>query len=144
MLEVMDSLIFIWLFCLVIGVLVGSQKGQLVSGIIWPFLFGPLGVIVVVCLSNKKKEAEDQAQKAFQFQQIQIQRQQLEEIRKLHSVASEAPTLPNKLRIAKDGQEIGEMGIGVIKTMLHNKQLSVNDLYFDPQANEWTPLDFLP
>jgi hypothetical protein len=140
----MDLLIFIWLFCLVIGALVGSQKGQLVSGIIWPFLFGPLGVIVVVCLANKKKEAGDQAQKAFQLQQMQIQRQQLEEIRKLRQPAPETPTLPSKLRISKDGQEIGEMGIGVIKTMLHNKQLSENDLYFDPQANEWMPLELLP
>jgi hypothetical protein len=79
----MNSLVFVWLFCLVIGVLIGSQKGQLVSGIIWSFLFGPLGVIVVICLANKKKEAEDQAQKTFQFQQMQVQRQQLEEIKKL-------------------------------------------------------------
>jgi len=140
----MDSLIFIWLFCLVIGVLIGSQKGQLVSGIIWPFLFGPLGVIVVVCLANKKKEAEDQSQKAFQFQQMQIQRQQLEEIKRIRQDAPETPNLPSKLRISKDGQEIGEMGIGMVKTMLLNKQLSGNDLYFDPRENDWMPLDLLP
>jgi hypothetical protein len=140
----MDSLVFVWLFCLLIGVLIGSQKGQLVSGIIWPFLFGPLGVIVVVCLANKKKEAEDQAQKAFQFQQMQIQRQQLEEIKKLRQPMPETPTLPSKLRISKDGQEIGELGIGMVKTILHGKQLSPNDLYFDPAANEWMPLELLP
>jgi hypothetical protein len=36
------------------------------------------------------------------------------------------------------------MGIGVIKTMLRNKQLSENDLYFDLQTNEWMPLELLP
>ena len=135
-------ILIVWLIFLIAGILIGSQKGQLVSGIVWPFLFGPLGVIIVLCLPNKVAEAkEEERQRQFQ-QQMALQKQQLEELQRLRNPQPE-PSLPKRLRIAKDGQEIGEMGIGMVLTMLKNKQLSGDDLYLDSQTNEWTPLESL-
>ncbi len=47
---------FIWLYCLVLGALTGSRKGQIVPGFILPFLLGPLGLLVVFFLPNKKRK----------------------------------------------------------------------------------------
>ena len=50
---------------------------------------------------------------------------------------------PQKFRIAQGGTEIGEFTAADIKTMLAAGQLSMDDYYFDADANDWMPLDCL-
>ena len=136
------GLFLFWLIFLIAGILIGAQKGQLVSGIVWPFLFGPLGVIIVLCLPNKVAEAKEEARNLQVQRQLLMQQQQLEELRRLNNPPPEKKQ-PARLRIAKNGQDMGEMSIGMVLTMLKNKQLSGEDLYFDAETNEWLPLDGL-
>jgi len=136
------GLFLFWLIFLIAGILIGAQKGQLVSGIVWPFLFGPLGVIIVLCLPNKVAEAKEEARNLQVQRQLLMQQQQLEELRRLNNPPPEKKQ-PARLRIAKNGQDMGEMSIGMVLTMLKNKQLSGEDLYFDPETNEWLPLEGL-
>ena len=49
-------LFYAWFYCLTIGTLVGLRKGRFVPGFILPFLLGPLGLLVVSFLPNKKRE----------------------------------------------------------------------------------------
>jgi hypothetical protein len=60
----------IWVFSVVIGCLVGAAKGRIGSGMVWSLLFGPVGVIVVLCLPNLAKKEEDA--KAQQLLQSQV------------------------------------------------------------------------
>ncbi len=138
-----SSVFFVWIFSFVIGVIIGWQKDQVMSGIIWSFLFGPLGVIVVACLPNKNKLAQQAEQKSLILQQIEFQKQQIEELKKLRQPVVRVSSESQKFRIYKDGQELGEMSKPVIKTMLHNKQLSFQDYFFDPDAGEWMSLEDL-
>lgn len=45
-----------------------------------------------------------------------------------------------QFRIAKDGNDLGEMSIKQIKSLILSKQLSFNDYFLDPYTNEWSPL----
>jgi hypothetical protein len=136
------GLLVFWLIFLIAGILIGAQKGQLVSGIVWPFLFGPLGVIIVLCLPNKVAEAKEEARNLQVQRQLFMQQQQLEELRRLNNPVPEKQQ-PARLRIAQNGQDMGEMSIGMVLTMLKSKQLTGEDLYFDSETNEWLPLEGL-
>ena len=46
-------------------------------------------------------------------------------------------------RIASNGQELGEIALPVIRTMMSAGRLLDTDHYFDPIANEWRTLDQL-
>ena len=48
------------------------------------------------------------------------------------------------LRIARNGQDLGEMKLGVIKTMLHEGKLAPEDYFLDGATNEWMPLEAHP
>jgi len=47
---------------------------------------------------------------------------------------------PN-LRIASNGQDLGEVSVETVKQMLKSGQLTQQDYYLDVGANEWVPLD---
>jgi hypothetical protein len=44
------------------------------------------------------------------------------------------------LRIGKDGEDLGEMPIKKVKMLLTSGHLTLTDLYWDYQLNEWIPL----
>jgi hypothetical protein len=50
----------------------------------------------------------------------------------------------SKLHISKDDQDLGEMDIATVKTMLHGGQLTLQDQYFDTEIKEWVTLDCHP
>ena len=37
-------LLAVWIIAIVCGVFIGRAKGQFASGILWPLLFGPIGL----------------------------------------------------------------------------------------------------
>ena len=51
-----ETLFFLWLISVFCGFLLGMARGQLIAGIVCTFLLGPIGLLVVLCLPNRKKE----------------------------------------------------------------------------------------
>lgn len=139
----------IWIFSIIIGVLIGNSKGRGGSGFVWSFLFGPLGVIVVLCLKNLTKEKEKEEQAALLRQQIAMQKAQLDAMQRLQapSIQPHVPTpraVPRTMRVAKNGQDLGDMDIPKIKLMLRSGELTLQDYYFDRDSNDWMPLESNP
>jgi hypothetical protein len=56
--------------------------------------------------------------------------------------AKESPIVNNDmvLRIGKNGEDLGDMPIKKVKMLLASGHLSLTDLYWDNQLNEWIPL----
>lgn len=48
------------------------------------------------------------------------------------------------LRIAKDGNDLGEMSVKRIKILLSSSELSYDDYFLDPHTNQWSPLSNCP
>ena len=53
-----------WLAFVIIATLAGAARGQGPSGFLWGFLLGPLGLLIVLFLPNKVREAERLEEKA--------------------------------------------------------------------------------
>ncbi len=45
------------------------------------------------------------------------------------------------LRIGRNGEDLGELSIGIVREMLSVDQLSPQDSYFDVTKNDWRPLE---
>ncbi|WP_341327253.1 hypothetical protein [Methylotuvimicrobium sp. KM2] len=135
----------IWIFSMIIGVLIGNAKGRAISGFVWSFLFGPLGVLVVLCLSNLKKQKELLEQKQVLAGQMKLQQAQLEaQLQHLQQLKQSNPgeNLLNKTyRIAKNGKEMGEMSVSKLKLLLKSGHLTTEDYFFDTQVNDWLQLE---
>lgn len=76
---------YLWIFSVVIGALIGAARGRVASGLVWPLLLGPLGVIVVLCLPNLAREARDAREDKLKREQIDLQRAELKELRALRA-----------------------------------------------------------
>jgi len=48
-----------------------------------------------------------------------------------------------RYRIAKDGQDLGEYSLTLIRQMLQSGEITYQDYYFDQSANEWLELGVL-
>jgi hypothetical protein len=82
----------IWLFSILIGGLIGMNKGQEWSGIIWSVLLGPIGVIVTLCLPNLTRQRVDAESMRMREVELQVQRDILRELKQ--SRADAAPPSP--------------------------------------------------
>lgn len=49
----------VWIISIAISLFIGAKKGRPWSGIVWGLLLGPIGVLVLLCLKNLKKETEE-------------------------------------------------------------------------------------
>ena len=140
----MDSgIVLWWIFCAIIGGAIGMAKDRVVSGVIWGGLLGPIGIIVVLCLPNLKKQKEEEAATKQQLTlQLQRQHAQLETYNQVRR-SSRPPPPGNKpmLRIASNGQDLGDMPVATVKLMIQSGKLSPQDYYFDAEANDWMQLD---
>jgi hypothetical protein len=79
------EIIFLWVASIFIGMLIGVSKRQEASGAIWTLLLGPVGIIIVLCLPNRIKEQAAEEEKQRQLKLIQLQEEQLREIRALRN-----------------------------------------------------------
>ena len=145
----MVEAIIIWILSIFCGVLVGNAKGQVASSIVWTVLFGPIGLIVVLCLPNLSKASNERAQEEMLKQQLSLQKQQIEELKRLRSSTIVQPSpsaasrthLSETLHIGRGEQDLGELTIAQVKAMLRNGELSLEDSYYDWDAQQWPPLD---
>jgi hypothetical protein len=136
---------YIWMFSVIIGCLIGSARGRPASGLVWSFLFGPLGVIVVLCLPNLKKQDEDAKAEYRAAKEMQLQQAQL---RQLHELTERVapPTVTERVpsyHVERNGKDLGEMPLSKIRQMLRAGMLSKHDHYFDPQMDEWIEIEYL-
>ena len=46
-------------------------------------------------------------------------------------------------RIARNGEDLGEFPVATIRQMLRSRDLTMEDYYFDTEANDWMQLDCL-
>jgi hypothetical protein len=129
----------IWIFSVIIGSLIGSSKDRLLSGIIWSIIFGPLGVIVVLCLPNLKKQKEESERKQQLELQLKIQQEQLKKLDLINR--SGASSHEQKMRIASNGEDLGELPVATIKLMLKTGKLTTQDYYYDSEMKDWMQIE---
>lgn len=53
------------------------------------------------------------------------------------------PSGERSFRVARNGQDLGELPVSTIKQMIANGQLSMQDYYLDAEANDWMQLEWL-
>lgn len=90
----LESWIIWWAVCVAVSTLVGVSRGQSASGFVWGFFLGPIGILVVLFLPNKRREARRLERQAVVDQQTALLRQTLaaqeEQIRLLRTMAGVA------------------------------------------------------
>ena len=111
-------------------------------------LLGPLGVLIVLCLPNLVKQKEEQERKRQLDLQIQLQRAQLEKIERMQESASvpsppPPPGAQRKYHVGRNGEDIGELQVSEIRKRIQTGELTLQDYYFDPAANDWLALESL-
>jgi hypothetical protein len=138
-----DLMIFaflFWIISIVVGCIIGSKKGRTLSGFIWPFFFGPLGLLVVAVLPNADG-FETPTEKALRSQ-IALQQQQLFEMKRLtEMIQSQAFSNTETLRISAKGRDLGDIPIPRVKEMVKHQALTLDDKFYDWDAQEWMTLD---
>ena len=53
------ELLFGWVFIVLIGALIGKSKGRVGSGIIWSFLLGPIGWLIVALQQDLRQKCPE-------------------------------------------------------------------------------------
>ena len=87
----MGELFLIWLFSILIGGLIGMNKGQEWSGVVWSTLLGPVGVIITLCLPNVVKQKAEADSMKLRAEELQVQKQILAELQRQRSPAATPP-----------------------------------------------------
>lgn len=156
-----SSVILFWIFSAIIAGAIGHTKGQAAIGVILGGLFPVLGIIFTLFLSNKLQERthEENFQKSrdlrtrLRLEKIQAQQPVQAPMPRVIVVnaAPQAHVVPpppgakvlQNYRIASNGEELGEIALPVIRTMMSAGKLLETDHYFDAPSNEWRTLDQL-
>lgn len=141
----------IWVCSVVMGAIIGAQKDQMTPAFFLSILFGPLGVLIILCLPDKKAEAEQllelESQRRFQREQLELQRDHLEEMRAISvpKIVSRPRMKPTaKIKLARNGQEWGDFSPATIRAMLANGDIMHGDYFWDSKISDWVTLDQLP
>src|SRR2546426_12731566 len=96
--------VLIWIVSLILGCLIGSAKGRVVSGFVWSLLLGPLGVLIVLCLPNLKKEEENAKARALAQEQVRLQEAQLRQLQELGQRPIRGPESSHLYHVGRNGQ----------------------------------------
>lgn len=86
----------IWVVSVVAGAMIGANKGQDVSGMVWPVVLGPLGVVIVLCLPNQVKLEVEAAQLKLKSEELRVQKEILRELQ-AQRIANQTPPPPPSL-----------------------------------------------
>lgn len=135
------ELLVVLIISVLIGAAIGESRGRMGAGALFAFLLGPIGWLIILLGPNYKKEAAEKKQAEFLAQQMAIQKQQLETLQQIQAARQVAPAT---MRIAKDGQDLGDLDVPTVLLMLKTGRLTGQDYYFDVAANEWLTLDANP
>ena len=117
-----------WAVCGVIGYVVGETKGRPGQGAVLGALLGPIGWLLVYFGPDYRKKNEPSIVRAVAARADESLR------------AFAEP----KLRIAKDGADIGEIDIPAVKLHIKTGNLTLSDFYYDQSLGDWHPLDVCP
>ena len=109
-------ILLVWIIFGVIGHFIGKQKGRPVEGAVLGVLLGPIGLLVVHFGPDYRTESD-----------------------KTKAVERMA-----KIRVAKDGQDLGPMDLPSVKLHLRSGQLTSLDYYYNEDAADWVPLGSCP
>jgi len=125
------------------GLAIGHHKGRVLAGFLWTFFLSWIGVLIMLIVPNERERQKHARAEAQRTEMIMATQAML--IAKMTSPpALPAPPPPappvNRFRIAKNGQELGWMGIYDIRRMVETGQLTGEDFYLDHTINEWLPL----
>lgn len=134
------NFITIWIFSVVIGCLIGSAKGRFFSGLVWSLLFPVVGVLVVLCLPNLKKDAAAKLQLSQMNELLALQREQLNEIQR-QRIPPRVAVVEKRYRVTRNGEHLGPYPASEIRFMIASKTLAPSDFYFDHDAQDWMTLD---
>ena len=86
----MEVFLVFWVLCIIIGTALAAGRGRASSGVVWTFLFGPLGILVILLLPNFKKKEQDRQKKQFE-KQVRLQRAQLQRLESLSRTPANPP-----------------------------------------------------
>lgn len=74
----------VWVACLIVALVVLEVKAQDKLHLLWPALLGPLGLIVLLVLPNREKEARAKSaaelDRALRHEELRVQKAILEEL----------------------------------------------------------------
>ena len=110
------SFLLLWAVFGVVGYFIGSPKGRSTEGVVLGLLLGPIGWLVVR-FGPDFRTAEDKTK------------------------AMEKST---RIRVAKDGQDLGPIDLPAIKLHLRSGNLTWQDYYYDEDAADWVALASCP
>ena len=55
--DYLSAPLLLWVGCIILGMVIGANKGDIVRGFVWTFLIGPIGLIVVLASPAKSSSA---------------------------------------------------------------------------------------
>ena len=110
------TFLLLWVVFGVIGYFIGNQKGRPGEGAVLGVLLGPIGWLVVHFGPDFRTSKD-----------------------KTKAVERAA-----KIRVAKDGQDLGPIDLPAIKLHLRSGHLTWHDYYYDEDAADWLALASCP
>jgi len=110
------TFLLLWAVFGVIGYFIGNQKGRPVEGAVLGVLLGPIGWLVVR-FGPDFRTSQDKAK---------------------------AVDRSARIRVAKDGQDLGPIDLPAIKLHLRSGHLTWQDYYYDEDAADWLALASCP
>jgi hypothetical protein len=136
-----------WVLMLFAGSIIGREKGRGSTGFILVFLLGPVGLALILCLSNLKEEEKRRIKQAA-FLAAQISAPPRNTSPQFDCMAGipipPPPGWEPNLRVASNGSDLGEIPVSEVKARLKSGELKTTDFYFDQDAADWMPLDACP
>lgn len=128
---------------------IGEKKGRKTAGILLGLFLSWIGLIIIVCLSNRNETLA----KEFKMQTAMDRQNELLAQIAANKSSTQVPPPPNSgsvnqiferhYQIAQSGEVIGDYEVAEIQDMIARGQISKNDHYLDTRYNEWRTLDAL-
>ena len=143
----MELLIGGLFFSVAVGILAG-RRGRSSGGwcLLALFISPLIAVVLLLCFRDLKAEEQETYRNSVIVQQMRVQQQQLQELRRLQpNVGTADSDVPppgghRRFRIAKKGSELGVYTVQEIRRKLASGEIVWEDYYWDTPANAWLEL----
>lgn len=105
------------------------------AGFSWGFIFGPVGLIILVLLTMRKAAAD----KAASAAELDL-RQRLYAAKQAAVAAAPAKGPGVKIHVRRGGHEMGEFSLSDVSHYIQSGEMMMEDEYYDVLAKDWLPL----
>lgn len=122
-------ILLLWAVFGIVGYFLGEFKGRPSEGLVLGLLLGPIGWLYVGLGRDYRKKGEAHA----------VVRSEASRTGK-----NARGLAVQKLRVAKDGADIGELDVPAVKLQIKTGSLTSLDYYYDESAGDWRPLGACP